>query len=185
MNRLTFVQHRRKREGKTNYKKRLTLLKSRKPRLVIRKTNKSIIAQVVEYLPSGDHIICGINSGCLRKEGWQYSTKNIPACYLTGIMLAKKLKEKPAKKEKGEEQELILDIGLQTSVKGSRIYAVVKGMIDNNVTVLCAAEVFPNPERIQGKHILTYHSTNKEQHSTKDMNAFESTFNQILKKFTA
>jgi len=184
MKQLTFVQHRRKREGKTNYKKRLSLLKSRKPRLVIRKTNKSIIAQIVEYLPRGDHILCGINSRALRKEGWQFSTKNIPACYLTGIMLAKKIKEQLGKK--GEGQEFILDIGLQTSVKGSGIYAVVKGMIDNNIQVLCDEKVFPRPERIQGTHIIAHHSANKEQHSSsKDMNTFESTFNQILKKFKA
>ncbi|MBT3583115.1 50S ribosomal protein L18, partial [Candidatus Woesearchaeota archaeon] len=40
------VKFRRRRAGKTNYHNRLALLLSRKPRLVIRKTNKYIICQI-------------------------------------------------------------------------------------------------------------------------------------------
>ena len=41
------VLYRRKREKKTNYAKRLTLLLSRKARLVVRFTNQRVIAQLV------------------------------------------------------------------------------------------------------------------------------------------
>jgi large subunit ribosomal protein L18 len=41
------VPWRRRREGKTNYYKRLKLIRSGKPRLVVRRTNKYIIAQIV------------------------------------------------------------------------------------------------------------------------------------------
>ena len=47
---------RRKRKGKTNYKKRLKLLLSNKPRLVIRPFIKNIIAQIVEYHPNSIRI---------------------------------------------------------------------------------------------------------------------------------
>ncbi len=48
------VPHRRKREAKTNYKKRLALLKSGEYRLVLRKTTNTMIAQIVEYHVDGD-----------------------------------------------------------------------------------------------------------------------------------
>jgi large subunit ribosomal protein L18 len=56
------VPYRRKREGKTNYKKRLEYLKSKSTRLVIRKTNKHVIMQLVQYHPDGDHVLIGVSS---------------------------------------------------------------------------------------------------------------------------
>ena len=56
------TQYKRKREGKTNYKKRLKLLQSRTTRLVIRKSNKHIIAQLTNYYPDGDKVVVGVNS---------------------------------------------------------------------------------------------------------------------------
>ena len=43
------VPFKRKREGKTDYKKRLKLLSSSKPRLVIRKSLKNMTVQIIEY----------------------------------------------------------------------------------------------------------------------------------------
>ena len=51
------VPFRRRREGKTNYHKRLALLKSGKPRLVVRKTLNHHVAQIVLYDPKGDRTI--------------------------------------------------------------------------------------------------------------------------------
>ena len=45
------VAYRRKREGKTNYKKRLSLLLSQKNRVVVRFTQTQIIGQVVSFEP--------------------------------------------------------------------------------------------------------------------------------------
>ncbi len=139
------VPHRRRREGKTNYKKRLRLLTSKKKRLVIRKTNTRIIAQIVDYKPEGDKIITSADSSQLRKFSWQYSGKNTIAAYLVGYLVGKKaLKQKV--------NEAIVDIGLISPIKGSKIYAVVKGAIDAGLKVN-AGEVFPSEERIKGKHI--------------------------------
>ena len=68
------IPFKRKRQGRTNYKKRLTLLKSKKLRLVVRKTNKQILIQIVKYEPDGDKIICGVNSSSLKKQGWKYGS---------------------------------------------------------------------------------------------------------------
>jgi len=150
------VTYRRKREGRTNYKKRLLLLQSRKPRLIIRKTNKQIILQIAEYVNEGDHILCGANSIALKKIGWDYSCNNLPACYLAGLLLGKKALAKKIKMA-------IVDVGLQTPVAGSRIYAAVKGAIDAGMNIPASEEVFPSPDRLSGKDIAAFIASNKNQ----------------------
>ena len=56
------VPYRRKRENKTNYLKRLKLLISRKGRLVVRFTNKRVLAQLVEFTSKGDKVLVGVDS---------------------------------------------------------------------------------------------------------------------------
>ena len=136
------VEKRRKREGRTNYRGRIKLLASRKPRLVIRRHSKSILMQVVEFSPRGDKVVCSANSLLLKKLGWQGHTGNIPAAYLTGLYLAKKCGV----------SEAVVDFGEQHSVKGSSLYAAVKGAIDGGLKINCGEEMFPSPERISGKH---------------------------------
>ncbi|MBU1201681.1 MAG: 50S ribosomal protein L18 [Nanoarchaeota archaeon] len=139
-------EYRRKREGKTNYKRRLALLKSRKDRLVIRKTNNYLIAQIVRYEPDGDKVLVSANSKELQKLGWKNSCKNIPASYLTGLILGKKASEKKIK-------EAIVDLGLQTPIKGSRLYSLIKGVVDSGMSVPASEDVFPPKERLTGSHI--------------------------------
>ena len=134
---------RRKKEGKTNYKKRLGILKGGIPRLVVRKFNKNVIAQIITYNAKGDKVEAQAHSKELEKYGWKESRNNVPASYLVGMLLAKKTKIK----------EAILDAGLQKPTKGSRIYSTVKGCIDGGMKIPHDAEGFPKIERITGKHI--------------------------------
>jgi large subunit ribosomal protein L18 len=150
---LSRIAYRRKREGKTDYKRRLKLLKSRKLRLVVRKTNKHIIAQLIRYTPDGDRVLVGLSSASLKKLGWDLSTKSIPASYLTGLLLGKNALEKKF-------QEAILDLGLITPIKGSKIFAVVKGAQEAGLKISVAKETFPIKDRIQGKHIASYYGSN-------------------------
>jgi len=154
MKRKKIVSYRRKREGRTNYKKRLKLLKSKRPRLIIRRTDKQILIQVAEYAPNGDKLVCGVNSNVLKKLGWGYSCKNLPACYLTGLLLGKKALTKKVK-------EVILDAGLQTLVPGSRIYAALKGVIDAGIEIPVSDNIFPSQQRLSGEHITAFFSANK------------------------
>jgi large subunit ribosomal protein L18 len=103
------VLYRRKREGRTNYKKRLVYLKSNKPRLVVRKTNKQVILQLVNYEPDGDKVLMTVPSSSLKKLGWNYSCGNLPAFYLAGYALGKKAKQLKV-------NEAIVDFGLHTHV---------------------------------------------------------------------
>jgi len=138
------VPFKRRLKGLTNYRDRLKLLKSRKPRLVVRKTNSRIIAELMEYVPSGDKVIAYATSDELEKYGWTFSKKNTPAAYLTGYLIGKKALKKGVK-------EAVLDIGLQS--KGSKIYAFLKGALDAGMDIPHSEEVFPSEERIEGKHI--------------------------------
>ncbi len=138
------VVKRRRREGKTDYKLRLKLVASMKPRLVVRKSLKNITAQLVEYGEAGDKVITSSNSRELVKLGWKHSRKNIPAAYLTGLLLGHKAKSKGM-------QEAILDMGHYKSVKGNVIYAALKGAVDAGLNVPHDSKMLP-AERLSGSH---------------------------------
>jgi large subunit ribosomal protein L18 len=130
---------------KTNYVKRLALLKPGKTRLVIRRSLSNISVQFINFKPTGDETIASAVSSELKKTGWSRGG-NVPAAYLTGLLAGKKAKEKNIK-------EAVLDMGLQTSTKGSRIYAALKGVLDSGVNVPHSKDVLPSDDRIKGKHI--------------------------------
>ncbi len=140
------IQHNRRRSQKTNYRKRLGLIKSGKTRLVIRKSLSATKIQFVNYETTGDKTVVSAVSKELKKLGWTHSMKTVPAAYLTGLIAGKKAKEKGI-------TEAILDLGLQSSTKGSRIYAALKGVVDAGVSVPHSTDILSTEERLKGKHI--------------------------------
>lgn len=139
----------RRKEGKTDYKARLKLVGQNKYRFVVRFSNKHIIAQVVTTKTEGDETLVAVNSKELEKLGWKAGGKNISAAYLTGFMAGKKA-------IKNGIQETTLDIGLKTSLKGSKLYAVLKGAVDSGLDIPHNESVLPADERINGEHIAKY-----------------------------
>ena len=150
------VRYKRTRTRKTNYKTRLNLLKSRKSRIVIRFSKKNIWAQIINLETRGDQVLAAAHSRELVKIGWNYGKSNMPAAYLTGMLLAKKAKNK---KFVGD---LILDIGMNKSISGSKLYCCLKGVIDNGLSVKHSDNIFPSEDRISGKHISNYANKIKE-----------------------
>src|SRR3989338_4098840 len=148
-NNIYTVAFRRKREGKTHYKKRLKLLTSGKPRLVVRKSLNNIQASIIKYDLKGDIVLVSAHSSELVKLGWKLNRGNIPSAYLVGILLGKKAKNKGI-------GEAILDIGLNKSVKGSRLYAVLAGALDAGLNIPYDKEILPSMDRIIGEHIAKY-----------------------------
>jgi len=144
------TEKRRRREGKTDYKARLSLLGGGKPRIVFRKTNRYIIGQYVKSKEAQDKVEIGVTSRELLKYGWpkemRGSLKSMTASYLTGFLLGKKITEK----EKGK---AILDIGLLRNIGKSRIYAFVKGAADAGVEIPFSEKVIPDESRIRGRHM--------------------------------
>lgn len=163
------VAYRRKREGKTNYKKRLSLLKSRKPRLVVRASLKNITAQIVVYDEAGDKILISAHSRELAKQGFKAGRGNLCAAYLVGIIIARKAK--------AQKIELaVLDLGLSSPVPGSRIFAVVRGARDGGLDVPCDEEVLPSEARVNGEHVALFAQALKV-----DKVKFERQFSGYLK----
>lgn len=134
---------RRRKEGKTDYKARLGLLKSKNPRLVVRKTNKFVIAQIISTEVAQDKIDVGVISKDLLKFGWpkekEGSLKSLAACYLTGFLLGKKAGKKSVN----------LDLGLQRNAHGGRLYAVLKGAVDAGLDIKYDEKAMPQEERIK------------------------------------
>ena len=114
----------------------------------------------------------------------------MPSAYLLGLLVgleAKKLKIK----------ELILDIGLNQSVKGSSIYALLKGALDAGLSIPHSQEILPSEERIKGKHIYDYYNLLSQDQKNKQfskylnnninisdiMKDFQETKTKILNKY--
>ncbi len=163
------VPYRRRREGRTNYKKRLSTLISMPLRLVVRFTNKKIIAQLIEFKPAGDVVLATVSSEELSKKGWPYSCKNIPAAYLTGFLFAKSVKGK-------EDSQIVLDAGSRSPSKKGKVYAFLKGVLDGGLKIPAGENIFPSAERLSGKHIADHSALLKKN------GAESSLFTQYLKK---
>lgn len=146
------TQKRRRRECKTDYKARRLMLSSGIPRIVVRITNKYFILQAVESIEAQDKVIATVTSKDLLKNGWDKkkagSLKTIPAGYLTGILMAKKLVSR--KSEVGN--SFIMDLGMTRTLKGGRIFSAVAGLVEGGLDIPVNESVFPSEDRLMGEH---------------------------------
>lgn len=140
------VPFRRRRQYKTNYRYRLRLLKSNQTRAVIRKSLNHTRIQFIKYDQDGDLVLVSASSNELRKLGWDLSTSNLPAAYLTGLLAGLRATEKKI-------DSAVLDIGLHPPIRGSKLYASLRGILDAGVSIPHGDEIFPDENRISGKHI--------------------------------
>ena len=135
---------RRRQEAKTDYHARLRLLVSGKPRLVIRKTNRYIIGQIVTSTLAQDKVIVGASSKELLSFGWpeslKGSLKNLTAAYLTGKLLGEK---------STSVREAILDIGMYRNAEKGRLYAFLRGAIDGGIVIPHNPEILPSDARFE------------------------------------
>ncbi|MHA1734601.1 MAG: 50S ribosomal protein L18 [Promethearchaeota archaeon] len=141
---------RRRREGKTNFHRRLRLIKSRKTRLIIRASTKNLIVQFADAKIEGDRMLATAHSKDLRnKYGYKGNTGNVPAAYLTGLIAGLKAK-------KAGIEEAILDVGV--FVKRNRVLAAFKGVLEAGVDVPHDPSFIPESldERVTGSHVQAY-----------------------------
>jgi len=163
---------RRRAEGKTNYHRRMKLLKSKKLRAVIRASNNHIIVQIVQSKIGGDKVIVSAHSKELvSKFGWNANTGNVPAAYLTGFLAGTR-----AKKQNVE--EAILDLG--SFYHRNRVLAAFKGILESGLEIPYSEDFFPDniEETIKGSHIEQYASLLKGENPEK----YEQVFSGYLKK---
>ena len=160
------VPFKRRGQNLTNYGKRLALLKSRLPRLVVRKSNKSVVAQVISFAGS-DKTEIRADSKELEKHGW-LSHSNLPTAYLVGYLCGKKAMKKGIKKA-------VLDVGLATPTRASVPFAALKGAVDAGLEIPHGENIFDD-ERFSGKHIAEYAK------KIKDTEAYKKQFAEYIKK---
>lgn len=158
---------------RTNYRTRLKLLKSGLARLVVRKTNKNIISQVIVSSDNGDKTVASAYGKDLQKYGWTFSHKNIPAAYLTGFLLATRSKVK----------EAILDKGNRSLKKDSFIYYFLKGAQDGGIDAH-AKELPISEERLYGVHIAGHYekrSGNQFRSTNEKIKNLKEEINSVIK----
>ncbi|MHA2118149.1 MAG: 50S ribosomal protein L18 [Candidatus Thorarchaeota archaeon] len=141
------VKFRRRREGKTNYYRRKRLLQSRGSRLVVRKTNSRIIVQIIDAKVVGDSTVASAISSELAGFGWSAGLANLPAAYLTGFLAGLRAKARGV-------ETAIMDVGLHPPIRGSKLYAALKGAVDAGLDVPHNPEVLPDESRSSGEHIV-------------------------------
>lgn len=163
---------RRRSEGRTDYHKRAKLLKSRKLRVVIRVSNNHIRVQLVQSKLGGDKVLVSAFSKELASRyGWNASSGNLPASYLTGYLAGMRAKNKDIK-------EAIFDLGI--FYHRNRVLAACKGVLDAGIQIPYREDFFPEAleERIKGNHIENYAKELKSEDNEK----FEKLFSGYLNK---
>jgi len=164
------VKFKRRREGKTDYyaRKRLvaqdkTKYNSPKYRLVVRFTNKDVITQIIYATLNSDIVLASAYSHELPRFGLKVKNcKDYAAAYATGLLLARRVltklglatqyvgQEKPdgnlfIVEESGERRPLLvlLDVGLNCTSTGSRVFGAMKGAADGGLEVPHNTRRFP------------------------------------------
>jgi len=172
------VKYRRRREGKTDYQARQALVtqdknkyNSPKYRLVVRLTNKDVIAQIIYSKLSGDVVLAAAYSHELARYGMPVGLKNYGAAYATGLLLARRVltklklhdKYEGSKEVKGEDFivtanesgpapfRALLDVGLKRTSTGAKIFAAMKGACDGGLEVPHSETRFVGYDKEQNK----------------------------------
>jgi large subunit ribosomal protein L18 len=141
------VHFRRRREGKTDYRVRLRLLKSGTPRAVVRFSGRRVRVAIVEYDPIGDRVVASAESAELARVGFPASSfASTPAAYLTAYLAGLRSKSAGA-------ESAVLDTGIRHPTEGGRLSAALKGLLDSGVHVPHGEGGFPSAERLNGAHL--------------------------------
>jgi len=211
------VKYRRRREGKTDYQARTALVaqdknkyNSPKYRLVVRFTNKDIIAQIVSSKLVGDVVHAAAYSHELKQYGMPVGLKSYGAGYATGLLLARRLltKLKLAGKYEGQKEvngedynvealmdgpapfRALLDVGLKRTSTGSKVFAVLKGACDGGIEVPHSEKRFVGYEKeakklnaeVLRKYIFDGHVADYiKSLKENDADAFAKQFSQYIK----
>lgn len=191
------VKPKRRRQSKTDYYARRRLVcqdknkfDSKKYRLVARRTGTKIIAQIIYSTMTGDRVLCAAESTELRNHGLTAGLTNYSAAYATGLLLARRLLKqvglaemyKPNSDVNGEYYNVdediqdkrpfkaLLDVGINATTTGARVFAVLKGACDGGINVPHKTKRFPGYSKSKAEVV-----TNKRGKTT-DVEKTEATF---------
>jgi large subunit ribosomal protein L18 len=156
------------RQHKTNYRKRSALLIGRRPFITTKISSQNISAQTLQPTLTGDVVVASAHSRELIQYGWKGSMNNMPACYLTGLLLGKKSMEKGS-------ANAILYTGNDAFT--TRVAACLKGIVDSGINIPVSKESLPDNDRLSGKHIAEYANLLKE-----NQEKYNSRFSALIKQ---
>jgi len=202
------TKFRRRRDGKTDYFQRKNMIRqdvnqynTPKYRLVARITNSKVICQVIYATIKGDKVLSQAESNELRRHGLTAGLTNYSACYITGLLLARRLLKKigladtykGAKAVDGNDYDVgvdaealkhsrrafkaVLDVGLKRTTTGARVFAVLKGACDGGLHIPHSVKRFPGYVK-EGKK-TTY---NANAHKDRIFGVHVDTYMALLKK---
>lgn len=211
------VKYRRRREGKTDYQARKRLVaqdknkfNSPRYRLVVRFTNKDIVAQITSAKVAGDIVHVAAYAHELTRFGAPGGLTNYAAAYATGLLVARRtltkfnLADKYAGNTKvtGEDynvEELddgprpflaLLDVGLRRTTTGAKVFAALKGATDGGLNVPHTEKRFVGYDseakkldaEVLKKHILGGHVAEyMKSVREEDPEKFKTQFSQYVK----
>lgn len=211
------TKYRRRREGKTNYRRRRTLVKQDKTkydtpkyRLVVRFTNKDIVAQVACAKIGGDQTLAAAYAHELPRYGVKAGLTNYAASYCVGLLLARRLLAKLGLADKYEGQTevngedyyveaaedgpnpfyALLDVGLKRTTTGAKVFAVMKGATDGGIEVPHGEQRFIGYDRESKqldaetfrKHLFGGHVADyMRQLQEEDEETYKKRFSQYIK----
>jgi len=160
----------RRREGVTDYRARRKAITSQSALLVVRISNKNVSSQFVKATVKGDVVLSAAHSKELAKMGWHGSSKSTPACYLLGLLAGKKALKAGVK-------EAVAYNGVVPFIRGSRVAALLKGVVDSGVKVPVGEKAFPDDNRLTGKTIAEYAA----KMAAEDKDTYTRSFSALLK----
>jgi len=169
------VKPKRRRQGKTDYYARRRLVcqeknkyDSKKYRLVVRKTNSQLLCQIIFSTMTGDKVLCAAESRELTNHGLTAGLTNYSAAYATGYLIARRLLKQvglaenyagveavdgeyfnASDNQEGDKRpfKALLDVGIQRTTTGARVFGVMKGACDGGIDVPHSNKRFPGYTR--------------------------------------
>jgi large subunit ribosomal protein L5e len=210
------VKFKRRRECKTDYYARKRLIiqdknkyKTPKYRFVVRRTNKDVICQIFSADLTHDICLAAAYSHELPRYGVKLGLTNYAACYCTGLLLARRVNAKfglgyegntevdgedfnvEADAEGAAPFRALLDVGLQRTTTGSRVFGALKGACDGGLDIPHNDRRFPGSKRdgkdfesdpevhrkyIFGLHVAEYMESLQEN----DEDAYKKQFSRFI-----
>jgi large subunit ribosomal protein L5e len=180
------TKFRRRREGKTDYYARKRLVNqdknkynTPKHRIVVRITNRDVIAQIVYSKIDGDIVRTAAYAHELPDYGLKVGLTNYASCYCVGLLLARRMLKilnldgayKGAEEVTAEMYEVeandegprpfrcFLDIGLQRASTGARIFGVLKGAVDGGLDIPHNEKRFPGYDNESKEYDAEFHQS--------------------------
>jgi large subunit ribosomal protein L5e len=185
------VKFRRRRECKTDYYSRIRLItqdknkyKTPKYRFVVRKSHRDVTCQIFSADLTHDVCVASAYSHELARYGVNIGLTNYAAAYCTGLLLARRVNAKFNLPYEGNTEingedynveadgekapfKALLDVGLQRTTTGARVFGALKGACDGGLyvphgdkrfpgTTTEGKEVKPNPD-VHRKYIFAGH----------------------------